>query len=40
MILDSSPVLPVTDAVMLAARVDAPVVGTVLNRDPDASSYG
>ncbi len=66
-ILDSSPVLPVTDAVALAARVDgvllvaaagistakamarslellgrvdAPVVGTVLNRDPDAASYG
>ena len=66
-ILDSSPVLPVTDAVVLAARVDgvllvaaagistaraltrslellgrvdAPVVGTVLNRDPEAASYG
>ena len=66
-ILDSSPVLPVTDAVVLAARVDgvllvaaagistaraltrslellgrvdAPVVGTVLNRDPEAVSYG
>ena len=66
-ILDSSPVLPVTDAVVLAARVDgvllvaaagistaraltrslellarvdAPLVGTVLNRDPEAASYG
>jgi len=66
-ILDSSPVLPVTDAVVLAARVDgvllvaaagistaraltrslevlgrvdAPVVGTVLNRDPETASYG
>jgi capsular exopolysaccharide synthesis family protein len=66
-ILDSSPALPVTDAVVLAARVDgvllvaaagvstaraitrslellgrvdARVVGTVLNRAPDATSYG
>ena len=66
-ILDSSPVLPVTDAVVLAAkvdgvllvasagistargvtrslellsRVDARFVGTVLNRAPEATSYG
>jgi succinoglycan biosynthesis transport protein ExoP len=66
-ILDSSPVLPVTDAVVLAARVDgvllvaaagvstaraltrslemlervdARLVGTVLNRAPEAASYG
>lgn len=66
-ILDSSPLLPVTDAVVLATRVDgvllvaaagistaralarslellgrvdAVVVGTVLNRAPEAASYG